>query len=39
MEVFTNLKYFGKEQASNLDIERMHQRHIKGFTSIRRNLV
>ncbi len=34
MAIFTNLKYFGKKQASNLDVERMCQRHIKRFTSM-----
>jgi hypothetical protein len=39
MEVSTNLKYSGKEQASNLDVERMCQRPIKGFTSISLTIV
>jgi hypothetical protein len=34
MAIFANLKYFGKEQISNLDAEKMHQRHIKRFMSI-----
>jgi hypothetical protein len=34
MEVSTNLKYSRKEQTSNLDVERMRQKCIKGFTSI-----
>jgi len=32
--IFANLKYFRKEQTSNLDAEKVHQRCIKGFTSI-----
>jgi hypothetical protein len=34
MAIFANLKYCGKEQASNLDAKKVCQRHIKGFTSI-----
>jgi hypothetical protein len=34
MAIFANLKYFGKEQISNLDAEKMHQRHVKRFMSI-----
>ncbi len=39
MTIFANLKYFGKEQASNLDVERVHQRHVKRFTSINLTIV
>jgi hypothetical protein len=31
--ISANLKYFRKEQASTLDVKRMHQSHVKGFTS------
>jgi hypothetical protein len=34
MAIFANLKYFGKEQTSNLDAKKMHQRHVKRFMSI-----
>ncbi len=34
MAIFVNLKYSGKEQANNLDAEKVRQRCIKGFTSI-----
>jgi len=34
MAMFANLKYSREEQASNLDAEKVCQRHIKGFTSI-----
>jgi hypothetical protein len=34
MEIFTTLKYSGKKQASNLDVERMRQRRVKKFTLI-----
>jgi hypothetical protein len=28
-----NLKYFGKEQANIIDVQRVHQQQIKRFTS------
>ncbi len=34
MAIFANLKYFGKEQTSNLDAKKMRQRCIKRFMSI-----
>jgi hypothetical protein len=34
MAISTNLTYTTKEQASNMDAKRMHQRCVKGFTSI-----
>jgi len=34
MAIFANLKYSRKEQANNLDVEKVRQRRIKGFTSI-----
>jgi len=34
MAIFANLKYSGKEQASNLDAEKGRQRRVKGITSI-----
>jgi hypothetical protein len=34
MAISTNLKYFGKEQVSTLNVEKVHQRHVSGsFTS------
>ncbi len=34
MAILANLKYFGKEQVSILDVEKVHQRHVSGpFTS------
>jgi hypothetical protein len=33
MTILANMKYFGKKHVNNLDVERMHQRCIKGFTS------
>jgi hypothetical protein len=33
MTILTNMKYFGKKHVNILDVERMHQRCIKGFTS------
>jgi hypothetical protein len=34
MAIFANLKYSKKKQANNLDVEKMHQRCLKRFTSI-----
>jgi hypothetical protein len=34
MVIFAKLKYSKKEQASNLDVEKVRQRHIIGFTLI-----
>jgi hypothetical protein len=34
MAIFANFKYYGKEQANNLDTEKVCQRRVKGFTSI-----
>ncbi len=34
MTIFANLKYFGKEQTINLDVENMRQRCVKRFMSI-----
>jgi superfamily II RNA helicase len=33
MAMLTNLKYYEKEQVSILDVERVHQRCVSGFTS------
>ncbi len=33
MKISANFKYLGNAQARTLDVERMHQSHIKGFTS------
>jgi hypothetical protein len=35
MAISTNLKYFRKEQANNLDVEIVCQRCVRGFTLIR----
>jgi hypothetical protein len=34
MVIFANVKYFGKEQTSNLDVEKMRQRRVKRFMLI-----
>jgi hypothetical protein len=39
MAIFVNLKYFGKEQANNLDVEKVCQKCIKIFTSISLTIV
>jgi len=39
MTIFANLKYFEKEQASNLYAEKVCQRHVKEFTSINLTIV
>jgi hypothetical protein len=33
MKILANMKYFGEKHVNTLDVERMHQRCIKGFTS------
>jgi hypothetical protein len=33
MLILANLKYFGKEHAIILDVGKVHQRCVKGFTS------
>jgi len=33
MAILANLKYLGNAQACTLDVERMHQSHLKGFIS------
>jgi len=32
MAISTNLKYLGNAQARTLDVERVRQSHVKGFT-------
>jgi hypothetical protein len=32
MAILANMKYFGKKHVNTLDVERVHQRFIKGFT-------
>jgi len=39
MTIFANLKYFEKEQASNLYAGKVCQRRVKGFTSINLTIV
>jgi hypothetical protein len=34
MAIFANVKYFGNEQTSKLDVDKMCQRHIKRFMLI-----
>jgi hypothetical protein len=39
MAILTNLKYLGNAQAHALDVERVHQSYLKGFTSSRLAMV